>query len=95
MTAEARRLWLIDAGYLLSARSSAGPNFQFSYLKLRAKLEADGSLWRAYYLNSTPNPPSDAQSGFHTWLRSGPPNGPKIHYPALLFEECQRERRLL
>jgi uncharacterized LabA/DUF88 family protein len=72
------RLWLIDAGYLLKAQSKARPGYQFSYPKLRQRLEQDGALWRAYYLNSTPNPPSDQQDGFHIWLRSAPPRGPKI-----------------
>ena len=34
---------------------------QFDYLKLRQHLEANGELWRAYYLNSTPNPPTLAR----------------------------------
>jgi uncharacterized LabA/DUF88 family protein len=73
-----RGLWLIDAGYLFSSQNTVEPGFQFDYRKLRDVVESDGPLWRAYYLNSTPNPPSDAQNGFHTWLRSAPPNGPKI-----------------
>jgi uncharacterized LabA/DUF88 family protein len=74
-----RCLWLIDAGYLFSAQRTVGPGYQFDYLKLRNHLEAaHGPLWRAYYLNSTPNPPTDAQDAFHTWLRSGPPRGPKL-----------------
>jgi len=73
-----RRLWLIDAGYLFNSRHSVTPNYQFSYLKLRNKLEQDGPIWRAYYLNSTNNPPSEAQDNFHNWLRSAPPTGPKI-----------------
>jgi hypothetical protein len=76
--ADDRRLWLIDAGYLFSAQRAVGPGFQFDYLKLRGRVEQAGPLWRAYYLNSTPNPPSDAQDAFHTWLRSGPPRGPKL-----------------
>ncbi len=72
------RLWLIDAGYLLKAQSKVRLGYQFSYVKLRQRLEQDGPLWRAYYLNSTPNPPSDQQDGFHIWLRSAPPRGPKI-----------------
>jgi uncharacterized LabA/DUF88 family protein len=73
-----RRLWLIDAGYLFSSQSTVEPGFQFDYRKLREVIESDGPLWRAYYLNSTPNPPTDAQNAFHTWLRSAPPHGPKI-----------------
>ncbi|NLW81739.1 MAG: NYN domain-containing protein [Desulfovibrionales bacterium] len=75
---EKRRLWLIDAGYLFNARHSVRSGYEFSYLKLRQYLELSGSIWRAYYLNSSPNPPSDAQDNFHRWLRSGPPFGPKI-----------------
>jgi uncharacterized LabA/DUF88 family protein len=73
-----RRLWLIDAGYLFNARHSVRSGYEFSYLRLRNYLEQDGLIWRAYYLNSTPNPPSDGQDNFHRWLRSGPPFGPKI-----------------
>jgi hypothetical protein len=55
-----RRLWLIDAGYLFNAQRSIGQGFQFDCLKLRNWLEKAGPLWRAYYLNSTPHPPTDA-----------------------------------
>ncbi len=51
---DARRLWLIDAGYLLNAQRSVSHEYRFDYLKLRRKLEEDGSIWRAYYFNSTP-----------------------------------------
>ena len=75
---DARRLWLIDAGYLFNAQRSVSHDYRFDYLKLRRKLEEDGSIWRAYYFNSTRNPPSDQQDAFHSWLRSAPPNGPGI-----------------
>lgn len=75
---EKRKLWLIDAGYLFNARHSVRSGYEFSYLRLRQYLEQSGPIWRAYYLNSTPSPPSDAQDNFHRWLRSGPPFGPKI-----------------
>jgi uncharacterized LabA/DUF88 family protein len=73
-----RRLWLIDGAYLFNARQSVSPNYLYDYLKLRQRLEESGALWRAYYLNSTPDPSHDEQDSFHTWLRSGPPRGPKI-----------------
>lgn len=73
-----RSLWLIDAGYLFNARHSIRNGYEFSYLKLRNKLEEYANIWRAYYLNSTPMPPTEAQSSFHNWLRSAPPNGPQI-----------------
>lgn len=72
------RLWLIDAGYLFNAQRSVEQAYHFDYLKLRRKLEESGSIWRAYYLNSTPHPPTDAQDNFHTWLRSAPPRGPQM-----------------
>lgn len=75
---ENRKLWLIDAGYMFNARHSVRSGYEFSYLKLRQYLEQDDPIWRAYYLNSTANQPSDAQDNFHRWLRSGPPFGPKI-----------------
>lgn len=73
-----KRLWLIDAGYLFNARHSVRSGYEFSYLKLRSRLEQSGPIWRAYYLNSTPHPPADAQDNFHNWLRTAPPAGPKI-----------------
>jgi uncharacterized LabA/DUF88 family protein len=73
-----RRLWLIDAGYLFNAQNSIGGEYRFDYKKLRNKLEENAPLWRAYYLNSTPNPPADEQNFFHSWLRSAPPRGPKV-----------------
>lgn len=73
-----RRLWLIDAGYLFNGQRTVGSGFQFDYLKLRARLERSGPLWRAYYLNSIQMPPNEAQAGFHAWLSSGPPKGPKL-----------------
>lgn len=73
-----RRLWLIDAGYLFNAQRSVDHGYRFDYKQLRLQLETAGPIWRAYYLNSTPNPPTDAQDSFHTWLRSAPPGGPQL-----------------
>lgn len=75
---EKRKLWLIDASYLFNARHSVRSGYEFSYLRLRNYLELDAPIWRAYYLNSMPSPPSESQDSFHRWLRSGPPGGPKI-----------------
>ena len=72
------RLWIIDAGYLFNACRTVEQGYRLDYLKLRRKLEESGPIWRAYYLNSTPNPPTDAQDAFHTWLRSAPPRGPQL-----------------
>lgn len=73
---EHRKLWLIDAGYLINAQRSVGYGYSLDYRRLREKLEQDAPIWRAYYLNSTPDPPTDRQNSFHSWLRSE--SGPKI-----------------
>lgn len=78
MEEQRKRMWLIDAGYLFNAQRRVGNGYQFDYKKLRTRLDRSETIWRAYYLNSTPNPPNDAQNQFHSWLRTGPPDGPKI-----------------
>ncbi len=75
---DARRLWLIDAGYMLNAQRSVANDYQFDYLRLRNHVETDARIWRAYYLNATPEPPSEGQEAFHNWLRTGAPTGPGI-----------------
>ncbi|MGE4537438.1 MAG: NYN domain-containing protein [Desulfovibrio sp.] len=73
-----RKLWLIDAGYMYRGQSIYSRDYSIDYVKLRNKLEIDEPLWRAYYLNSVPNPTPDAQVSFYNWMRSAPPIGPKI-----------------
>lgn len=70
-----KAIWIIDAAYLFKAAPS-----KFDYLKLKSELEKknESAFFESYYLNSTPNPPTDAQDGFHTWIKSGPPRGPKM-----------------
>jgi uncharacterized LabA/DUF88 family protein len=87
-----RCLWLIDGAYLFNARQSVSPGFQYDYLKLRQKLESHGAIWRAYYLNSTPNPPADTRDAFHRWLRSAPPEGPKIITRLYQLKEIQADK---
>lgn len=73
-----RRLWLIDAGYMYRGQGYFNRDFSIDYIKLRNKLEKDEALWRAYYLNSIPHPTPEAQIAFYNWMRSAPPQGPKI-----------------
>jgi uncharacterized LabA/DUF88 family protein len=71
-------IWIVDGAYLFTeCRRLVG---DFDYLKLKGKLEEENQspFFECYYLNSTPNPPSDAQDKFHTWLKSAPPRGPKM-----------------
>lgn len=72
-----RRLWLIDASYLYKGQRVFG-DYAFDYKKLRDWLEQHGEIFQAYYLNATPDPPTDQQNAFHTWLKSAPPRGPKL-----------------
>ncbi|MFI0403748.1 MAG: NYN domain-containing protein [Cyanobium sp.] len=71
-----KTVWIIDGAYLFNH----GRTRPFDYLKLKSELEHrnGGPIHEAYYLNSTRDPASDAQNGFHTWLKSAPPRGPKI-----------------
>jgi nijmegen breakage syndrome protein 1 len=70
-----KTIWIVDAAYLMKAALG-----RFDYLKLKSALEslAGSDFFESYYLNSTPNPPTDAQDAFHTWLKTAPPNGPKM-----------------
>jgi len=73
-----RKLWLIDAGYMYRGQSIYAKDYSLNYVALRGKIEEDEPLWRAYYLNSVPNPIPEGQQGFYNWMRSAPPIGPKI-----------------
>jgi uncharacterized LabA/DUF88 family protein len=70
-----KTIWIIDGAYLMKAAPG-----RFDYLKLKALLtKLNGSeLAEGFYLNSTPNPPTDQQDAFHTWLKLAPPKGPKL-----------------
>ena len=68
------RLWLIDGSYFYKAAYSSMRDYQLDYVKLRKRLEADGELWRAYYLNTS----AQELEAFFRWLQSAPPIGPKI-----------------
>jgi uncharacterized LabA/DUF88 family protein len=70
-----RTIWIIDAAYL----KKSAPR-RFDYLKLKTALEKENqeAFAESYYLNSTPNPPTDGRDGFHTWLKTAPPGGPRM-----------------
>jgi len=70
-----RTIWIVDAAYLMKAAPG-----HFDYLKLKKVLEKHNgaSLAESYYLNSTPNPPTDQQDSFHTWLKTASPKGPRM-----------------
>ena len=92
MPEQNRRLWLIDAAYMFLGQQTVGTGFQFDYKKLRDHLERDGKFFQAYYVNSTPNPPTDQQDAFHTWLKSAPPRGPRHCAPSAMRHAHRRNR---
>jgi uncharacterized LabA/DUF88 family protein len=73
-----KTVWIIDGAYLFNFGKNR-PN-GIDYLKLKEELvKANGGpIFESYYLNSTPDPATDQQNGFHTWIKSAPPKGPKI-----------------
>lgn len=77
MEKSARRLWLIDAGYMYNAQMSISGRYRVNYMSLKQELERDGPIWRSYYLAAAPNPGIDGES-FHVMLRKSPPEGPGI-----------------
>ena len=70
-----RTVWIIDAAYCMKAAPG-----HYDILKLKERLEQlNGSPFaESYYLNSTPNPPTDKQDAFHTWIKMAPPKGPRM-----------------
>lgn len=70
-----KTVWIVDGAYLMKAAPG-----RFDYVKLKTQLEAKNGeiFFESYYLNSTPNPPTDQQDAFHTWVKSAPPRGPKM-----------------
>jgi uncharacterized LabA/DUF88 family protein len=81
-----KTIWIVDGAYLLQACKSFG---KIDYLKLKEQLEAmnGGTLFESYFLNSTPNPPTDEQDSFHTWLKLAAPRGPKMRVQLYKLKE--------
>jgi len=71
----AKTIWIADAAYVMKAAPG-----RIDYLRLKQHLETlnGGAIYESYYLNSTPNAPTDAQDAFHNWLKLAPPAGPKM-----------------
>jgi uncharacterized LabA/DUF88 family protein len=80
-----KTVWIIDGAYLFNF----GRAHPFDYLKLKSELVAanGGPIYETYYLNSTPDPATDAQNAFHTWLKSAPPKGPKFRVQLYKLKE--------
>jgi hypothetical protein len=85
-----RTTWITDAAYLMKAAGALG---RFDYLQLKKAIEhANGDpIAEGYYLNSTPNPPTDAQDAFHTWLKTAPPKGPTMRVKLYKLKDLHLE----
>lgn len=72
-----KTIWIVDGAYLFNYGKY---QFQIDYLKLKNALEKIGGspISEGYYHNSIRNPNDDSQNGFHTFLKSAPPRGPKM-----------------
>lgn len=70
-----KTVWIVDGACLFNFGKSRPAGID--YLKLKNELTKIGgnSIYEAYYLNSTPDPATDAQNAFHTWIKSAPPKG--------------------
>ncbi len=71
-----KTVWIIDGAYMFNV----GRGRPFDYLKLKKELiRLNGEpIYESYFLNSTPDPATDQQNAFHTWIKSAPPSGPKV-----------------
>ena len=70
-----RTIWIVDAAYVFSAAPG-----KIDYVKLKTELEKlnGGVFYESYYLNSTQESPTEAEQSFLTWLKTAPPQGPKM-----------------
>lgn len=81
-----RALWLIDGSYLYFSMKSFQKgnrkyeNTALDFKRLKNKIiELFGiDQIDSFYFNATPDPATDAQNAFHTWLKSAEPKGPNI-----------------
>jgi uncharacterized LabA/DUF88 family protein len=88
-----KTVWIVDGAYLYNFGRTR-PGGSFDYLKLKAELERHNGapIYESYYLNAALDPNAEAQSGFHTWLKSAAPKGPgmrvQLHKLKDLHSRC-------
>ena len=83
-----KTVWIVDGAYLMK-----GAPGKFEYAKLKSELERiNGTPFvESFYLNSTPNPATDAQDAFHTWIKTAPPKGPKMRVQLFKLKDMHCE----
>lgn len=81
-----KTVWIVDGAYMLKA---VPPGEKLDYLKLKSVLEQQNECCfaKSYYLNSIPNPLTEAQDSFHRWLMAGPPRGPGMYVQLYTLKE--------
>lgn len=72
-----KTIWIVDGAYLMYASRKYG-KFDYALLKSCLEKELGSKFFESYYLNSTPNPPTDQQDAFHTFLKLAAPKGPHM-----------------
>ncbi|MGN0721497.1 MAG: NYN domain-containing protein [Anaerovoracaceae bacterium] len=81
-----RALWLIDGSYIYKAGKSfqnENPKYKkngLDYKKLKDCLRKEFNIETldSWYFNSTPDPATDSQNAYHSWLKTTEPKGPNI-----------------
>jgi len=83
-----KTVWIVDGAYLMKAAPG-----RFDYIRLKNELEAQcgGPFRESFYLNSTPNPPTDQQDSFHNWIKQAPPRGPKMRVKLYALKEMHND----
>lgn len=68
-------IWIVDGAYMQSYSDG-----QIDYLKLKETLQdrVGSTFADSFYVNASPHPAADIQDGFHTWLKTAPPQGPRM-----------------
>ncbi len=68
-------IWIADAAYLQSYSDG-----QIDYFKLKETLQdkVGSTFAESFYVNATRRPGADVHDTFHTWLKTAPPQGPKM-----------------
>ncbi|HEX4772664.1 MAG TPA: NYN domain-containing protein [Bryobacteraceae bacterium] len=89
--APSKTVWIVDGAYLFNYGKTRPAGID--YLKLRNELvKANGNpIYEGYYLNSSPDPATDAHNSFHTWIKSAPPKGPKLRVQLYRLKEMHNK----
>ena len=73
-----RTVWIADAAYLYNYGRGRGAGFDYLKLKNELARQNGAPLYESYYFNASPDPTAEAQSAFHSWIKSAAPKGPQM-----------------